>query len=54
MQNKAQKQVYNWAELQLAGFNNHYNAALRKAAPPGRSFDGVGAEGTLQAGHVGL
>jgi len=38
--------------LQLSDFNNHCNAALRKVAPPGRSFDGVGSEGTLRAGHV--
>ncbi len=54
MENKAQKQIYNWAELQFTGFNNHCNTALRKVAPPGRSFDGVDSEGTLQAGHVGL
>ncbi len=40
--------------MRLAGFNNHCNTALRNVAPPGRSFDGVGSEGTLQAGHVAL
>ena len=33
-------------------YSGYCNAALRKVAPPGRSFDGVGSEGTLQAGHV--
>ncbi len=30
------------------------NAALRKGALPGGSFDGVGKEGTHQVGHVAL
>jgi len=33
-------------------YSGYYNAALRKVAPPGRSFDGVGSEGTFQADHV--
>jgi len=52
MQNKAQKQIYNWAELQFAGFKNHCNAALRKGELPGGSFDGVDREGTHQTDHV--
>jgi len=35
-------------------YSGYCNAALRKVAPPGRSFDGVGSEGTLRAGHVAL
>ena len=32
----------------------YYNAALRKGELPGGSFNGVGKEGTHQAGHVAL
>ncbi len=41
MQSKIQKQIYNWAKLHFAGFNNHCNAALRKIALPGRNFAGA-------------
>ena len=40
--------------MQLLDFNNHCNVALRKVALPGRSFDGVGREGTHQTDHVAL
>jgi len=33
-------------------YSGYCNAALRKVARPGRSFDGVDSEGTLRAGHV--
>ena len=33
-------------------YSGYYNVVLRKVAPSGRSFDGVGGEGTLRAGHV--
>ena len=35
-------------------YRGYCNVVLRKVAPPGRSFDGVGSEGTLQEGHVAL
>ncbi len=40
--------------IEMAAPSNYYNTALEKVAPPGRSFDGVGSEGTLQEGHVAL